>query len=627
MPIIFPSVLPIPLSNNLTSSSSDVPSVYDVAVDGQGFMLDWKQYRSRTLPTTRDSFDQGVEAGENTFSVEGFWTRTQYRFDYGAGQPSFDQEASPRRRFSEEDFSDRRRFSTSKGVYVWDESTLSLLSEVSVGPASANTNQKMISVGNWVYMIDGSTIKYNDGVDASSWSSHTLTAAGTDLTTDGSRVWVATTTGVDMTTVGSGSISLVWSSENTDVIEYSNGRLICGSGNVLFELDNAGAKVGSANIWTNALQPTGDFVAITTTPVAAFAAYQEGDLCSLWALVPDETSAAQMNEPTFAGSLPRGEILYALESYATIVVMGTSKGVRVAEWSTNTLGLTIQAAITQPGPVKCLVGYQEFMYFGWTNFDATDTGVGRMDLSKTTSVHSVVPAFASDVMAVRQGDVLGVVVVAGVVGFSVSGAGYFYENPTNRVAEGWLLSGKIDYGTYKIKEYEQVEVGYLSSDGFISLELWDPALNVTTLGTLQPTSSFATFNVGAHLHATHAQLKIILTRSATGTTGPEIDFWTISAMPLPPRVEEIILPIILKPVVRDNNDEDIYYDTLAVRQSLDLLLKVGFFTYQEGSWSRLVRLSQIAFTEQNVSGLTQDSTYDRSWLSGIVYLRLLTKES
>tara|TARA_R110000803_G_scaffold89445_1_gene156687 strand:- start:592 stop:1416 length:825 start_codon:yes stop_codon:yes gene_type:complete len=274
-----------------------------------------------------------------------------------------------------------------------------------------------------------------------------------------------------------------------------------------------------------------------------------------------------------------------------------------------------------------MVGYQEFLYFGWTNFDAGSTGVGRMDLSKTTSVHSVVPAFASDVMATDQGDVLGVVVIGGVVGFSVSGAGYFYENPTNRVAEGWLTSGKIDYGTSKIKEYEQIEVGYLSSEGSLTIAMTDPGGTQVVAASSFPITVFGTTQFSTHLQATHASLKLTLTRAAGGTTGPEIDFWTVSGMPLPPRVEEIILPVILKNVVESNTGEDVYYDTLTTRLWLDSLLNVGFFTYQEAKWSRIVRLSQIAFTEGNAKGLSNDSVWGSNWISGVIYLRLLTKES
>lgn len=625
MALTLPAPLPVSFSTSSSTTNPNVPEIYDVAIDGVGFMLDWSKYQSRTLPSTRDTFDLGAEAGENSFNTEGFWTRTQQRFDFGAGQQNFDQEASPRRRFSEEDFSDRRRFQSSKGVNVWDEQALKLLNDVSTGPASANTGLQLLSVGGFIVQADGTNFHWKAGVIEDATWDNTVAAGGTilSMTTDGYTVWMSVSgVGIRSFVAGTWTVGTL-SAVTADLVEYANGRLIGADGNEIFELDSAGAKT---TIWTNTLVPNGTFVALATTSNAFYAAYQSGDLASFYAFQPD-TVAATIAPPVFAGSLPRGETVHALEAYSTILMVGTSQGLRVAEWSSTNTALDIQKAVTIGTDVKCMVGYGKYIYFGWTNYDSFSTGLGRLDLSRTTSVYGVVPPYASDLMATTQGIVTSIAIINGQAAFCVDEVGYFHEDLTAKVATGELLSGNIDYGTSRNKLFSQVEIGHSSSNGFLSAALVVDGTDTSIGSGVELVDHTHTTQMTADLIHPQASLRITLTRSAVTSIGPEVDFWSVSAIPLPGRVDEIVVPIILRTEVEDNTGRRLDYNTLNIRRWLEGLIHEGFVVYQEADWSRLVHVSQVIYAAGEAEGLTPYPTHDQNWIQGLIYVRLLTKET
>ena len=63
---------------------------YDISINGRGYMVDYTNYRRRTIPAQKEQRDTSEDVGENTLSNVGQWVRSQSDWSRGAGQEFFD---------------------------------------------------------------------------------------------------------------------------------------------------------------------------------------------------------------------------------------------------------------------------------------------------------------------------------------------------------------------------------------------------------------------------------------------------------------------------------------------------------------------------------------------------------
>ena len=104
------------------------------------------------------------------------------------------------------------------------------------------------------------------------------------------------------------------------------------------------------------------------------------------------------------------------------------------------------------------------------------------------------------------------------------------------------------------------------------------------------------------------------------TVGPVLESWQIAAFPSPTRIDEIVLPLILKKRVASSRgsgaaiqqDPKALYDTLRA-----IMADRSVVTYQEGNHSEQVIIDQIQFSPEQLSA-------DADWWEGTCIVRLLT---
>src|SRR5262249_4577887 len=133
--------------------------------------------------------------------------------------------------------------------------------------------------------------------------------------------------------------------------------------------------------------------------------------------------------------------------------------------------LTIGPRVVTPGSVLCFESFEQEVWFGWTNYDSTSTGLGRLNLQRFADTDQ--PVYASDLMVTQQGDVQTVQTFTDKRVFSVSGHGY-YTSSSNKVASGTIDFGCVNFGIPdpKIGVFLHVDTtplagsisGYISND-------------------------------------------------------------------------------------------------------------------------------------------------------------------
>lgn len=538
------------------ASSSLVPSDYPVSIDGHPYMLDLRHegqptnawFREESLPLLRDQADSSKLPGEQSISPAGYWRRSGESWHEGAGQSYVDRGESS-------DF----RFNTSKGVDPWTRWRLSLLPATSRTETLASTSNgpSMVSTGSDVYATAGGTsLRYS--ADGTTWATVTGTpgagATCAGLATSGGVVYSAWgTSGVYATTAGATTAAAL-ATGTASIIGYAKGRLLTGDGPNLRNYVSGAALPAAFYAHTDSSWEWRAFCGGNSFIYAGGAANGRSAIYRI-AIQPDATA---LTVPVQACELPTGETVRSLAAYMGLVIIGTDKGVRLA-LAAESGDLTFGALIPTAAAVRALEPSGQYVWFGWTNYDATSTGLGRMDLTVVSD--ALAPAYATDLMATAQGTVQAVATVDSKRIFAVAGDGIYLEQATP-VTSGTLSTGQITYGISDEKtalfcdlKHEQLPTGgaiavAISVDGGAATSIGSSS----GVGSTTPSSPLA---VGQKRGET---FELTVTLTAASSTSPALGRWTLRAYPAPRTSVEWTLPLVFSAVLRTRTEAEVFFN-------------------------------------------------------------------
>lgn len=590
--------------------TADVPWPFHCAIGGHAYMIDTKRFQRGTIEVTRQGYDPSGEPGEQSLSSEGVWKRWGDDWSYGADQEVYDDRQS-----------DRSRFYTSEGIDVWTtRGAFSLLPATEQKASSANSNLAVLTAGSYFYWCDGSNLKHTTDMTPASPTATTVAMGGTvtSITTDGAKVYAAVGTDIEQTTIGSGTKSVL-STQNASLVAYANGRLFAADANVLYEINSSG--VASA-VYTH-FNASVTFVAIIPTPVGVFVGLNNGEHGE-FLFIGLNVQTGALAFPLPAGSLNRGENIHSMRYYQGVVVLGTSRGVRVAQ-IVQDRGLAPGPVIETDSAVRCLDAYGEYVWFGLTNGGTSATGLGRLNLARETAPG--VPAWASDVMAAAtSGNVLSCAQFGGRTYFAVSGSG-IWGSTADKIASGTLDTGWIRFGTVERLVLQDIDMFYdpLKGTILVSVVTEDGTVNgvgeATNTGGIAPEYPLS----GDQTDSYAFRLQFTLERDGTDTTtGPLLRRWVMRTLVAPRQVERIVVPVLLYRQLQNESGEggDTIYmdvnDEYAYLKSLESSRAV--VPFQMFGQSELVTVRQVGTPEGAVRGFGDD----RAYLDQTVYVHLMT---
>lgn len=593
-----------------TGISGLVPDVFPVAIAGRPYMLDLKSGRfGRAFEQRlRDSQDGANIPGESAINPQGLWRRGQVSWHKGSAQKYGDTAEGV-----------DTRFYSSKNINPWVKGQLSMLKTTSQVLSSASTNLFMVVAGNRLYVADNQTLKYTTDLSTFSTVTGTPAAAINGLTTDGYTVYVSfESNGIYTTNTSATSASSYNTGHNWGTLGYVKGRFIAaGSGSTDgHKLWNITASANNPTILYTHPNTAFRYVGFAAGQNHIYAAGYAGKTSLIYRTTIKADGTA-LDIPTQAGELPVGEVVSTIYGYLGYIVIGTNFGIRLATSDTNG-DLIIGPVLETTTNVKCAVGDGRFVWYGWTNFDVTSTGLGRIDLSQFNTVNE--PAYASDLMADVQGAVNAVVNWGDYRLFSISGQGIYREHATNLAESGYVDTGSWRWGIPDPKFATFVDFRTLPLSGSLTF-----ALNLDNGGY----ESLATFDTpgvtektldGSDTSFGEAAFKITFTRSATdSTSGPTLTRWQVRAFPAPKRSELFSVPILLHEKLNRANRE-YYYDVNNELSFLrNLIADTRITTYQEGEETFKVIV-------ENVEWIPVDS-HLKNWIfdgTAVITLRSLT---
>jgi hypothetical protein len=609
--------------NTSTSVRTDlVPSIFPIAIDGKPYNLDFNNpmggnlYRRDSVALLRTQADSARTAGESSVSPEIFWRRSFDSWHQGAGQTHADRETS-----------NPYRFRSSKGMDVWDKGELKALNDVAAqNPASPNENIGLVVAGSRLYAFNATKTYFTTETDASwAWTEVTGTPANAPqgIASDGKNVWIAHTDKIYKTDTSSSSVS-DWpaapASNTWTGIWFNKGKLFASASNSsIYEIVNSTTATQIIN------RSTLGFTWKASTGVGGyhyFAGYSGDKSQILKMTLGNDGVAITANTAVVAGELPDGELVLHLDGYLGYLIIGTSKGVRFASTDANGY-ITIGGLIQTNQPVYCSEGQDRFVWFGWGNYDAVSSGLGRMDLAEFTS--TLTPAYASDLMAGKPalktsattpvaatpilGDVLSVVTYDNKRVFAIKAKGIFTET-TSKVPLASLDTGLISHGIIdnKYAAFLDARLQPLTSNNSLKLLYSVDSGDFATAGAITQekatyTGEFFVGKVGRNFEA----------RVTFGDVAPDpviganvnCTGFMLRSYPAPKRVSKFSVPVMLFDSV-NVSDRDWAGNPGADFEFLSNLHKRQLpFTYQEGEVSYTVVMDDYQWLPEkrsNVSG-------------------------
>ena len=600
-----------------TSTWQNTNESYDVAVGGLPFFYaisDARPYIRQTAPFRKEQSDIGAEPGEQ--SLTGWWLRSQSSFHTGTGIKFYDPSAGE---------TVSHRFADSDNVDVWTKGQVTLLKE------TANMTGVTTGVYKLLSIMDDSTDKILGWIPASTTiKNYTpsgtaveythVTGIGTPLdtailaiATDGINLFIADNdhiyTGPISTPTAGYSRYYDTGSEKV-VLGWVKQRLVACVGASVYELT---AAKGSHHVLPTAIytHPNADWTwsSISEGGSAIYAAGYAGGNSAIYKFVLSTAGVMPtLTSGIIAAQLPIGEIVYKIESYLGYLMIGTNKGMRVAEILPDSGDLKYGPLIFEDTN-----GVRDFAFrdrFVWAAGTVGGyAGLYRVDLG--SEIETLRFAYAKDAYldgATGYATSVDFVGNSNQIAFTTSGSnGIAIQSATVLAATGSITTGKIRFSTLEPKNFKRLiargsfQVGNFTlssiatnTDGsdttydHIDYNSGVPAVEVTT-SSPETAQEFLAY-------------KFTLARDATTTSsGPTFKGYQAKATIATPRNRVIKFPVWCYDVETDRFNTVVGYEGRAFAriQLLEEIEKTGdVLTWQDLTTgeSRQAFIEQVTFT-------------------------------
>lgn len=538
-----------------TAGFEDAYNSYDYAIGGIPFLSGASPEHPlvrRSAEFRKQQIDQSPEPGEQ--SLTGWWVRSQSSWHGGAGlvynEPSLDNSA-PFRYFDAE------------GVDVWTPGQITLLKDTQAHATTVVPSTPFVMVGgkcgtfNILAWGNGtnSGMVVDGGADVTFTYDTVPTTSFQSIASDGKNVYLSALDGVWRAVIptapGPVVANKLWTFPlaTSARLGWAKGRLMAGIGTKLFELvppatGTAPYSLPTTVVYTSLISDW-QWTSITAGPDAIYTSGFSGNRGTILKVAVDSAGALPvLTGATEVAQLPTGEWPLIARAYlGAFLVVGTNRGVRVADISTNG-GIEYGPLIPTPQPVWDLVSRDKYVYATATAaFEDGNSGLLRVDLSLrhdngryayAKDIKVPIPNVARSVALLGDSDRIAVALDSG---------GIYWEHLTNLVSQGYLQPGRIRYNTLWPKLFKRMNIrGTLVGSVVVSsIDDTGGEISLVTLGENSDLSSDLNISYPDRPQESLG-IKLTLNRKSA-TAGPLLRGYQVKALPGGPRPHSYLIPV------------------------------------------------------------------------------------
>ena len=569
-----------------------VPYLLDTSGDGGYSRRAFEVVQQRNTGSNRDTL----------LLPQDVWRQQVESWHLGSGQGNIDRENALPYRFKE-----------SFGINPWTQWEISLLPKTKkmgtyAGDVWLTTHDTNLAV------LNSNIIYWYNSVSASSPSASTTvgTNAFIDIANTALQVTTLASDGKVYETNGPGvSPVLKGTYANANFIAYEKDYLLAGKENKLYDITGGGA---GTLIYTHP-QTGFRWVSSASGNSCIYVLGGMGDK-SLVHRTNIKADGTGLSPCIVAATLPDGEVGFCIDQYLGYILIGTDKGIRVAQENGNSGDLTLGPLIPTTAPVKCFEGQDRFVWYGLSEMvstygpseadlfpTGTVCGLGRMDLSVATTT-VLTPAYAQDICAITETGktVNSVVTFKDKRVFAINESGIWIED-TDLMGGGWLTQGTMSFSVEDLKTGLYVQAKWLPLKGEIDLDIAYDSTGYVRLVELHQQNSIRSGNISLDgTQFSRIDARYVLKRSSTtATLGPALTRWEVRAIAVRGRASRWTLPIMN---YEDTEIDGVKYtrDCLAVLDTLVSLVENGtLFSLQESGRSFLVHAKDFVWQPEKLS--------------------------
>ena len=601
------------VSSSAVWQNTDVS--YDTAIGGLPFFYaisDARPYIRQTAPFRKEQFDNGAEPGEQTLT--GWWIRSQSSFHNGTGIRFYDPTAGE---------TVAHRFADSENVDVWTKGQVTLLKETANLTGVTSGTFKIISImdgstnkilgwevptGTTIknYTAAGSSVTYTDVTSIA----QPLDTAILDVVTDGTSLFIADNDHIytgPIATPAAGYSRYYNTGSDRVKLGWVKQRLVAGIGASIYELTNAKGSTHTLPSPTYTHPDSAwEWTSISESPSAIYAAGYAGGQSAIYKFVLSTAGVMPtLTSGITAAQFPAGEYVTKIESYLGYLLIGTNKGVRVAQVG-ETGDLTYGPLIIETSHSVYDFAFRD--RFAWVTGSVNgDAGLYRIDLGAEISPLRF--AWANDAfLDGATGYATSVAFVGNTdqIAFTTSGSnGIAIQSTTTLSTSGFLKTGNIRYGTLEPKNFRRIFGRGVFEKGSMSVE------SITEDGTAYEHVSYDSSVPAQEVSTTQPEIaqefiayRFTLYRDGTTTTlGPTFKGYQAKATIATPRQRVLKFPVFCYDVETDRFNVVTGYEGRALDRILALeeaeangdVLQWQDLTTSTGE-SRQITIEQISFT-------------------------------
>jgi hypothetical protein len=548
------SVLPFILETFNPELVHGIGVVWDLGINGQGYLLstlgqeypfEFRAYTVESIPPQINRLDTEEEPGEQTFHA--WWARAQHTWFGGAGQEVFDGPNSS-----------RYAFKASKGINIWTEGRIGLMMDTDslYSFAAANPVIDLLADDDYLFWGTDDDVGRLDALESGTldWLTPSVGKNVRCLSTDGQYIYACVQTdGIFREAISTWVAFTKINNLVPNIMAFVKGRLLCAKNERLHQItDYTSLTDGASPFYTHATAGW-QWTSITETGVAIYCAGYSGKRSAIYAIsydASDLSAGLVLGMPRLVWESPRGEIIHAINGYmGKTLMIGTSDGVRRGIVADETGNLEVSALIVETEyPVKCFAFNKDYCWFGWSYFDNTSSGIGRIHLGDVT--------YASDLMYDIQAHITSIALFQGRRVFSTTqGVDTLHriikEHATDLVSSGYLTTGEIRFGTFENKSLRYFDGLLRGSGGTMSLGISTEYGSFVNYISGQILGRFYQY---LDLSGSRFNLKITLTRdSGDNTKGPYLLEWRLRADPVAMGRFRYYVPVMLYDKMRTLN--------------------------------------------------------------------------
>lgn len=427
------------------------------------------------------------------------------------------------------------------------------VSSTAVSPAGAGVTDGVVHFIDYISGTDKAVFAIcDDGVNAY-WVTNKTVGGNQRLTMFKKPLSGDSTTGSSNPTA-SGDVVQMFQDSSIEVqyaeMEFIKDRIILCVNSSVYELSTSATALPTA-----AYSNTNTNYHYTSVAASGPAIYTAGH-SGIYSTIQKYTLGTNgvmpvLAQAVVAAELPAGEIIEKLYYYLGYMVIGTNKGIRVAQINEQDGSLTYGPIIVETSqPVYDFAGRDRFVWAA-TGVGSVNGGLIRIDLGD--EIENLVFAWAYD-LETSQSTVHYTTSVAFLgstnrlsftTAYNVTSGAVYFESATELVPEGYLTTGRIRYNTLENKLFKLLTLRVDNSTGGIAVKTISPSDVEYSIGGFGEDDVLSELSISYPAGAQeYLSFKFTLSRSATDSTvGPIFKGYQIKALPAVPRQRLIQYPL------------------------------------------------------------------------------------